>query len=145
MHNWPSNWIHKFHWVCRDVRWTAPIIKKMTDFWKIVLDCRKYWKCVDGGSWVSLALLTWLRNYKVFYFGSFIEFDVMSEERPELSRNIPSIIWSLATLCDTLITFRENHWLLRLIWRFSESVSEYESVFRIFVWIIIHRLNSVLI
>ena len=34
----------------------------------------------------------------------------------------PSIIWSLATLCDTLITIRENHWLLRLIWRFSESV-----------------------
>ena len=52
----------------------------------------------------------------------------------------PSIIWSLATLSDTLITFRENHWLLRLIWRFSESVFEYESVFRICVWIIIHKL-----
>ena len=54
----------------------------------------------------------------------------------------PARIWSLATLCDTLITFGENHWLLRLIWRFSESVSEYESVFRICVWIIIHHIYS---
>ena len=52
-----------------------------------------------------------------------------------------SIIWLLATLCNTLITFRENHWLLRLIWRFSESVSEYESVFRICLWIIIHKFE----
>ena len=51
-----------------------------------------------------------------------------------------SIIWSLATLCDTLITFRENHWLVRLIWRFSESVFEYESVFRICVWIRIQKI-----
>ena len=59
----------------------------------------------------------------------------------------PSRSWSLATLCDTLITFSENHWLLRLIWRFSESVSEYESVFGICVWIIIYKyclLNSVI-
>ena len=54
----------------------------------------------------------------------------------------PSIIWSLATLCDTLITIRENHWLLRLTWRFSESVSEYESVFRMRVWKIIHEIIS---
>ena len=33
-----------------------------------------------------LALLTWLRNSNLFYFGSFTEIDVMSEERPELSR-----------------------------------------------------------
>ena len=45
-----------------------------------------------------------------------------------------SIVWSLGTLCVTLITFRENHCLLR----FSESVSEYESVFQICVWKIIH-------
>ena len=51
----------------------------------------------------------------------------------------PSRSWSLATLCDTLITFREYHLLLRLIWRFSESVSEYESVFGICVWIIIYK------
>ena len=56
-----------------------------------------------------------------------------------------SIIWLLATLCNTLITFRENHWLLRLIWRFSESVSEYESVFRTCVWIMIHQNNKCLI
>ena len=52
----------------------------------------------------------------------------------------PSKIWSLATLCDTLITIRVSHWLLRLIWRFSESESQYESVFWICVWIIIHTL-----
>ena len=56
----------------------------------------------------------------------------------------PSIIWSLVTLCDTLITFRENYWLLRLIWRFSKSVSEYESVFWICAWIIIYDKNSIL-
>ena len=41
--------------------------------------------------------------------------------------------------------YRQNDELLetwlRLIWRFSESVSEYESVFRICVWIIIHVQN----
>ena len=51
-----------------------------------------------------------------------------------------SIIWFLATLCDTLIRIRENHQLLRLIPSFFESVSEYESVFRISVWIIIHEI-----
>ena len=79
---------------------------------------------------------------EVFYFGSFTEFDVMSEECLEFWLVFPSIIWSLATLCDTLITFRKNHWLLKVIWRFSESVSEYESVFRICVWIIIHKKTS---
>ena len=49
-----------------------------------------------------------------------------------------SINWLLATLCDTLITIRENHWLLRIMWRFSKSVSECESVLRICVWLIIH-------
>ena len=57
----------------------------------------------------------------------------------------PSIIWTLATVCDTLITFREKLWLLRLIWRFSGSVSEYEPVFRVCVWIIIHAKISFLI
>ena len=53
-----------------------------------------------------------------------------------------SIIWLLATLCNTLIRIRENHWFLRLISRFSESVSEYESAFEICVWIIIHHLQK---
>ena len=122
--------ILEFHWVWRDVGGMPPIIKKMTDFWKIVLDSTQSWECVDGGLWVSLALLTWLRSYRFWYFRSFDDLVVMSEKRP--------VIWSLTTLCDTLITFRENHWLLRLIWRFYESVSEYESVFQIGVWIIIH-------
>ena len=42
--------------------------------------------CVDEFSLVLLALLTWLRNYKRFYFESFTEFDVMPEERHELLR-----------------------------------------------------------
>lgn len=49
-----------------------------------------------------------------------------------------SIIWLLATVCDTLIAIRENHWLLRIIWTFSKSMSEYEPVFPICVWIKIH-------
>ena len=76
----------KFHWVWRDLRGMSRIIKKMTDIWKTVWGCRQWQKCVDGGSWVSLALLTGRRNYKVFYFRSFTEFDVMSEECPKLSR-----------------------------------------------------------
>ena len=76
----------KFHWVCRHVGRTPRIIKKMMDNWKTVLGSRRCQNCIDGGSWVSLALPTWLRNYKVFYFGSFTEFDVMLEECPELSR-----------------------------------------------------------
>ena len=43
------------------------------------------------------------------------------------------IIWLWTTLCNTSIRIRENHWLLRLKSSFSESVSEYESVFRICV------------
>ena len=65
----------------------------------------------------------------------------MSEKRPNYRQNdefletcFLSITWSLATLCDTSIRIRENHWLLRLIISsFSESVSEYESVFEICV------------
>ena len=76
----------KFHWVWRNAERTPQIIKKMTNFWKIVLGSRQCWKCVDGGSWVSLALLRWLKNYKSFYFESFTEFDVMSEECPKSSR-----------------------------------------------------------
>ena len=32
------------------------------------------------------GLVTWLRNYKLLYFQSFIEIAVMSDERPKLSR-----------------------------------------------------------
>ena len=53
------------------------------------------------------------------------------------------IIWLWATLCDTSIRIRENHGLLRLKSSFSESMSEYESVFRICVWIIIHHKTLV--
>ena len=56
-----------------------------------------------------------------------------------------SIIWSWARLCDTLVRIREDHWLLRLILSFSESMSEYESVFRTCVWIISHVIINLII
>ena len=40
---------------------------------------------------------------------------------------------------DILITTGENHLLLRATWNFLKSLSEYESVFRICVWIITHK------
>ena len=76
----------KFHWVWRAVGGTSRIIKKMTDYWGIILDSSQSWNCVEEVSWVSLLLPTWLRNYNLSYSGSFSEFDVMSEERPKLSR-----------------------------------------------------------
>ena len=60
-------------------------LEKMTDFWKIILDSCKCQKYIEKGSGVSLVLVRRLRNYNPFYFGSFTEFDVMSDERPELS------------------------------------------------------------
>ena len=79
-----SCFILKFYSDWRDVGWTPRIADKMTDFWKIELEFSHCQKGIDKGSWVSLALVTRLRNYKLLYFGSFTVFDVMSE-RPELS------------------------------------------------------------
>ena len=45
--------------------------------------------------------------------------------------------WLLAP--SQFIRIRKNHWLVRLISSFSESVCEYESVFWVCVWIIIHQ------
>ena len=95
----------KFYRVLRDVRGMPQIIKKMTNFWKIVLDSRQCQRCVDGGSWVSLELLRWLRNDNLFYFGRFTEFDVMSEEGRELSKRI-SDIWKsflASTKCQSCV------------------------------------------
>ena len=41
-----------------------------------------------GSSWVFFffAVVMWVKNYDLFYFGSFIESDVMLEEHPKLSR-----------------------------------------------------------
>ena len=111
----------KFHCVWRDVGGTPRIIKKMIDFWKIVLDSSQSWNCVDYGFWVYLALVTWLMPWII---GKMTDFWRLV---------FSSIISLLATRCDTLITVRENHWLLRVIWSFSESMTEYESVFRMFV------------
>ena len=84
----------KFYGLLHDVGGTPRIIKKMTDMWKTVLGSTQCQKCVDGGSWISLALLTRLRNYKFYYFGSFTEFDVMSEECPQLSRKLTNF-WKI--------------------------------------------------
>ena len=35
-----------------------------------------------------MALVALLRNYSLFYFGNFTEFDVVSEEHRELSRKL---------------------------------------------------------
>ena len=75
----------KFYWVWHDVGGMPRIIKKMMDFWKNVSGCRQCQKFAVGGSWVSLALLTWLRSYRLWYFRSFHKFVVMPENRPELS------------------------------------------------------------
>ena len=76
----------KFYSCYHDVRWTSRIIDKMTEFWKVVLDFSQCQKYIDKGYWLSWTLVTQLRNYNLFYFGSFTEFDMMSEERPGLSR-----------------------------------------------------------
>ena len=33
-------------------------------------------------------MVTWLRNYQLFYFGIFNQFDVMSDKHPELSTKL---------------------------------------------------------
>ena len=43
-----------------------------------------YERCIIKGSWVSWTLKAWLRNYKLFYFGSFNHVGVMQDESLEL-------------------------------------------------------------
>ena len=68
--------------------------KKVRDILDIVFGFRQCTKCLAGRFSVFLALLTWLRNYKNFYFGSFSESDLMSEECSTLSRKW-QISWKL--------------------------------------------------
>ena len=92
------------------------------------------------GSWVSWTLVTWLRSYRLLYFRSFFRV-MVSDKHPKISTK-----WRISvTLYGILITVWENHWLLRITWSFFKSVSEYESVFRICVWIIIHEKFSSLL
>ena len=89
----------KFHWVWRDVGGPPQIIKKMKNFWKTLLDSSQCQNCIDKASWVSWRLVTWLRNYKLFYFRSFFQFGVMSDKRTELSAK-----WRTSgKLCKSLI------------------------------------------
>ena len=95
----------KYHSNWCDLKGMPRIIKKMTDIWKFVLGPRKWQRCVDGGSWVSLKLLRWLRNDNLFYFGRFTECDVMSEVGLELSKRI-SDIWKsflASTKCQSCV------------------------------------------
>ena len=101
------------------------IIDKMTDFWRVVLEFSQYQKCTGKVSWVSCTLVTQLRNYKLLYFGIFTEIDVMSEERPKLSRKRRTsgkTFWILANAKSVQIKVPEylGHWL-----RDSEVVSPF--------------------
>ena len=92
-----------------------------------------------------MILVTWLRNYKLWYFASFTQ---VFWETPRIIVKMMnfwrlfflSINWLLATLCDTLITIRESHCLLRIIWSFSKPVSDHKCVFRICIWLIIYKI-----
>ena len=76
----------KFHWVWRDVGRRLQIIRIMTDIKKICFASSQCQECVDAALWVSLALLKWLRNYKLLYLASFTDIDVISEEYTKLWR-----------------------------------------------------------
>ena len=41
-------------------------------------------KCINKGARVYSTLVTRIRYYKLFYFGSFIQVGVTSDERPKL-------------------------------------------------------------
>ena len=89
---------YKFHWVWRDVGGTPGIIKRMTYFCKNLLNFSQCQKCIDKASRVSWTLVTWLGNYKLFYFESFTQIGVMSDERFELSikwRTFGKLFWGL--------------------------------------------------
>ena len=92
------------------------------------------------GSWVSWTLVTLLRSYRLLYFRSFFRV-LVSDKHPKILTK-----WRISvTFYGILITVWENHWLLRITWSFFKSVSEYESVFRICVWIMIHEKFSSLL
>ena len=57
----------------------------LMDFRKILLNSSQCLKRINKGSWVSWTLITWLRHYELFYFESFTQVGVMSDERHELS------------------------------------------------------------
>ena len=123
-------------------RRNAPNYQENHDSWKTLPDSSQCLKYVVKDSWVSWILVTWLWNYKLLNFERFTQVVVISEGRTELSIKwrISGDLFFINKLAfdNSLIKMRENYCLLRIIWGFSESVSECLSVFQICVWIIIH-------
>ena len=59
----------------------------------------------------------WLRIYKVFYFGSFTEFDMMSEKCPQLSRKwriSGKLVWAPNNFKSMSMKFPEFVWYCSL-------------------------------
>ena len=65
----------------------SQIIDKMMDFWKIVLVFSQWEKCIDKCSSVSWTVVTWLRNYKLYHFGSSIQLGVTAMNAPNYRQN----------------------------------------------------------
>ena len=102
----------KFHWVWRDVGGAPRSIKKITNFLKILLDFSQCQKCIHEGSWVSWTLVAYIRNYKIFYFGSFTHFGVMSHERPKLLTDKMIDFWKVTlefSQCQKVLEYL-RHW-----------------------------------
>ena len=72
----------------------------------IFLGFSQYKKCRDKGSLVPLILVTWLRN-ELLHFWSFTEFNVMSAERPDLSRKCQ--ISGKSLVSQSLVTWLRNY------------------------------------
>ena len=113
----------KFFWDWCNVGGTPRIIKKVTDFWKIVLDSSECQKYIERGYWVSLD---WSRDSEIT--GSDI-LEVLF--RLSLNRRNTPNYWqnddefleiyffvnnlAVGNSLRYFIRSRENHWLLRLI------------------------------
>ena len=76
----------KFHWVCRHVRRTPRIIKKMMDNWKTVLGSRRCQNCIDGGSWVLWHCPRDSEIIKFFILEVSLSLTWCRTNAPELSR-----------------------------------------------------------
>ena len=75
----------KFYSFWRNVAWTPQITNWQNDRLLESYSRVQSMSKDTQGSWVSTTLVTRLRHYKLL-FGSFTEFDMMSEKRLELSR-----------------------------------------------------------
>ena len=59
----------------------------MTGFWKFALEFSQFQKSIDKVYWVSLALVTLLRNYNLFYFASSLSL-TCTGGRPQIIRKM---------------------------------------------------------